>query len=216
MSKNPQMESVELIKKDDADYPPALAHCLGAQVPATLTIRGNRALLQRPALGLFCSVKCPGTVIVRTYDLARSLRDSGAALIGGFQSPMERECLTLLLRGSGPVIVCPARGIDSRRVPHEWRTPLVEGRLLVLTPFAEGQRRATTVQATMRNLCVAALADEILIPYAALGGKTEMLAKTVVAWGKSLLTVESDANNNLVDLGAQVLSQPSGRIKCTP
>jgi predicted Rossmann fold nucleotide-binding protein DprA/Smf involved in DNA uptake len=163
---NDERVEIACITKGDADYPPALTRCLGDQAPTMLTAIGNRDLLARQVQALFCSVKCPGTVILRTYDLALSLRNAGATVIGGFQSPMEREFLTLLLRGSGPVIVCPARDIGGIRIPREWRAPLSEGRLLVLSSFGEGQRRATDAQATARNFVVAALADEVLIPYA--------------------------------------------------
>jgi len=195
-SSNLQGEITQLTRAD-VDYPPALDRYLGAQAPAALATLGQRDLLQQQALALFCSVKCPGTAILRTYDIVRALRDAGTPVIGGFQSPLERECLALLLPGSGPVIVCPARDITSMRVPREWRGPLAEGRLLALAPSDEGQRRATTARAMARNLLVAALAAEILIPYAAPGSKTEALARTVVAWGKRLVTVASDDNTTL-------------------
>src|SRR5690348_12573481 len=102
--------------------------------PQAITARGDLAILQRPALALFCSIACPGDVILQTYDLARDLRDAGVTVAGGFHAPMERECLHLLLRGTQPIVVCPAR---------EWRAPLAEGRLLLLSPFGEGSRRAT-------------------------------------------------------------------------
>jgi len=53
-------------------------------------------------------------------------------------------------------------------------------------------------------LLVAALAAEVLIPYAAPDGKTEALARTIVAWGKRLVTVESDSNATLTAIGATV------------
>ena len=55
------------------------------------------------------------------YDLSRAMRDAGVPVIGGFQSPMEKECLRILLRGDQPVVVCPARGIENMRIPREWR-----------------------------------------------------------------------------------------------
>ena len=77
---------------------------------------GNLRLLDEPLTALFCSNRCPGDLILKTYDLARAMRDAGVPVIGGFQTPMERECLGLLLRGSQPLVVCPARGIDNMRV----------------------------------------------------------------------------------------------------
>jgi hypothetical protein len=66
---------------------------------------GDVKILNTPLLGLLCSIRCPGRVIVQTYDLARALRDAGVPVIGGFHSPMEKECLDFLLRGKQPVVV---------------------------------------------------------------------------------------------------------------
>ena len=42
-----------------------------------VTILGNPDILANQLLALFCSVRCPGDLILQTYDLARSLRDKG-------------------------------------------------------------------------------------------------------------------------------------------
>jgi HEPN domain-containing protein len=42
----------------------------------------------------------------------------GVTVVGGFHAPMERECLTILLRGAQPVILCPARNIGMRIRPE--------------------------------------------------------------------------------------------------
>ena len=89
------------------------------------------------------------------------------------------------------------------RIPSEWKTPLAEGRLLLLSPFAEKLRRVTANLAQKRNELVAALADEIFVVHAAPGSKTERFCQDVLAWGKSLLTLESEENANLLALGAR-------------
>ena len=134
-------------------------------------------LLEESLTAFFCSSRCPGDLITKTYDLARSMRDTGVPVIGGFQTTMEKECLRLLLRGSQPVVICPARGIDNMRLPRDWRDPLNEGRLLVLSPFFATVRRATAESAAQRNELVADLARQVLITYAAPGGKTEARAR---------------------------------------
>jgi len=78
---------------------------------------GDVKILSNSLLGLLCSIRCPGRVIVQTYDLARALRDAGVPVIGGFHSPMEKECLDFLLRGKQPVVVCPSRSITNMRMP---------------------------------------------------------------------------------------------------
>ncbi len=170
---------------------------------ATAVAWGNRRILYGRTLALFCSVKCPGNLILQTYDLARVLRDAGVTTIGGFHTPMERECLALLLRGRQPVVVCPARSIVGMRLPGEWKTPLAEGRLLLLSPFAEKERRVIARLAAKRNAFVAALATEVFVAYAAPGGKTEQFCREVLARGKPLLTLDSQENAGLLALGAK-------------
>ena len=112
--------------------------------------------------------------------------------MGGFHSPVERECLTVLLRGLQPVVICPARGLDRMRVPGEWRKALEERRMLVLSPFGAGQRRVTAALATERNEFVLALADEAWFVHVAPGGETERLARLAREWGKKLIRVEAE------------------------
>ena len=165
------------------------------------TSKGSLSILDKPLIGFFCSVRCPGDVILKTYDLARMLRETDAAIIGGFQSPMEKECLDLLLRGAASVVVCPARGLGRMRIPKNWQEPLAEGRLLILSFFTDRIRRPTTAIAAQRNAHIAALADRILIAHAEKGGKTEALCKDALAAGKPVFAIDSPDNAHLVELG---------------
>ena len=167
---------------------------------------GNPSLLQEPLTAFFCSNRCPGDLILKTYDLAWAMRDAGVPVVGGFQTPMERECLRLLLRGSQPVVVCPARGIDNMRVPREWRDPLEAGRMLVLSPFPAIRRRPTAELAAQRNDLVAGLSHRVLIVHASPGGKTEAFARKIAGSGKPLFTLDSPANSNLLALGARAVT----------
>ena len=48
------------------------------------------------------------------------------------------------------------------------------------------------------------LADQVFIAHAAPGGKTEAFARKLADSGKPLLTLNSPANTNLVEMGAEV------------
>ena len=172
-------------------------------LPTETAHRGNLRLLNEPLTALFCSNRCPGDLILKTYDLARAMRDAGVPVIGGFQTPMERECLRLLLRGKQPVVVCPARGIDNMRVHRDWRPALHDGRLLVLSPFPATARRPTAVLAAQRNDLVADLSQRIFIAHAAPGSRTESFARKLIESGKPLLTLVSPANTSLMEMGVQ-------------
>lgn len=174
--------------------------------PAGVYTIGNQSLLAESLTGLFCSARCPGGLILQTYDLARELRDAGVATIGGFQTPMERECLRLLLRGMQPLVICPARGIAAMRIPASYRPALADGRLLVASAFPPWARRATADLAGRRNELVRSLAARIIIAHAAPGGRTEALARRAAAAGQPLLTLDSPANANLLALGARPIT----------
>ena len=183
------------LTKATASLPPEAAHW------------GNLCLLEEPLTAIFCSSRCLGDLILKTYDLVRAMRNAGVPVVGGFQTPMEKECLRLLLRGTQPVVVCPARGIEKMRIPRDWRAALNEERLLVLSPFPATARRPTAELAAQRNDLVADLAQQVFIAHAAPGGKTEAFASKLAESGKPLLTLDSPANGNLVEMGALVVSQ---------
>ncbi|MCI0718630.1 MAG: DNA-processing protein DprA [Acidobacteria bacterium] len=178
----------------------------GCGAPETVFTFGDPNILQQRMLALFCSVKCPGNAILKTYDLARALRDAGVPVISGFHTPMERECLDLLLRGTQPIVVCPARGIEGMRLPQAMKAGVDAGRVLLVSPFGPKQRRATAELADQRNRLVAALAIEVFVAYAAPGGKTEKLCREVVAKEKPLFTVACPENANLISLGAKPMA----------
>ncbi len=173
--------AITLLTPDHTCWPPQLARRLGREAPSALTALGDPTLLGGSLTALFCSARCPGNAILRAYDQAAHWRDTGRAVIGGFHSPLERECLRILLRGPQPLILCPARGLP-RRLPPELHAPLAAGRLLVLTASPPQERRATRELAGRRNLLVAALASEVWFAHIAPGGQMERLAQRVAAW----------------------------------
>jgi predicted Rossmann fold nucleotide-binding protein DprA/Smf involved in DNA uptake len=171
---------------------------------------GSRELLGTVKLGLFCSVHCPGKLVVRTYELVRELRDAGVTLVGGFHSPLEQECLRLILRGGSPVIVCPARSVQDMRLPPEWKVALQAGRLLAISPFASDVRRVTRETALVRNAFVANLADVLFVAYANPGGNTERLCREALEHDKRVLTFGEPENEQLIALGALPVLDATG------
>src|SRR5215510_14355286 len=182
-------------------FPPALrSGTLLAPCPQLWTL-GNLDILTTPLLGFFCATRCPGSVILRTYDLAVALREAGVPVIGGFHTPMEKECLEVLLRGQQPVVICPARSIERLRLPMSWRKPYDQSRLLVLSPFTARQRRPTTELAEYRNRFVATLATNIFVAYAGPGSKTAQFCGELVAQYRQAYTLDLPDNAHLVQRG---------------
>jgi len=165
---------------------------------------GSLGLLETKTLALFCSIKCPGELILRLFDLAKELRDKGVGVISGFHAPMDKECFDILLRGNGPIVWCPARSIEGMRLKPAYKKAIDDGRLLIVSPFPAKQSRISAEQAEQRNRLVAALAERVFVAYAEPGGKTEHLSELAISLGKPLYTFESKYNENLLALGAKV------------
>ena len=201
---------IQRITQTDPNYPEQLKRYLKSEAPETIWRWGEVNLLtsrnisqERELWALFCSSKCPGEIILKTHDLAQRFRRLGKSTIGGFHSPVETECLRVLLRGEQPIIICPARSVENMRLKLEWKRALSENRLLILSIFACKFRRSTVELARQRNKFVAALADKILVAHAAEGSRTLEFANMVSEWDKPLFTFDTKANKSLLQLGAQ-------------
>ena len=163
-------------------WPADLEKRLGRDAPSRLWAIGKLEILAERKVGLFCSVRCPGNAILCAYDTARKFRDEGVTVVSGFHSPVEKECLRILLRGKQPIIVCLARALEKIRLPADWRRAVEAGRLLLISPFEKRPRRPTTGSAQLRNEIVAALSDEVLIIHAEPGGSVARISQMVDHW----------------------------------
>lgn len=200
------IEIVTLLNSRSTDLPGVLRRVIEDEGFSRFWAIGDVKILDNPLLGSLCSIRCPGRVIVQTYDLARALRDAGVPVIGGFHSPMEKECLHFLLRGKQPVVVCPARSITNMRMPSAWRKACVEGRLLILSPFPPKHGRISALLAEKRNRFVSLLADQFFVPYAAPKSKTEQLCKDLINAGKQVYTFESEKESSIAKAAAVPIS----------
>jgi predicted Rossmann fold nucleotide-binding protein DprA/Smf involved in DNA uptake len=189
----------------DASYPAALRSYLGKNVPASISALGNLDILKKSKLAIFCSAECPAELILQTHNLIETALAPGVTVMSGFHSPGERECLSIFLRGIQPIIICPARSLTKMRIRTEYKNPLDEGRLLFLSCFRSHRHRSDVHMALSRNRFVAAIADRILVLYAAPASKTETFCREIVGWKKPLFALASDLNQNLIALGAKPL-----------
>ena len=126
-------------------------------------------------------------------------------MISGFHSPVEKDALVTLLRGSQPVVIALARGLEGMRMPAEFQKPIKEGRLALVSANSATLRRATSQTAQERNRLVGALAERIIVIHAETGGRIEKACEELVGWGKTVFTLKSEHNANLVVMGARIL-----------
>lgn len=178
-----QPTDAQRLVRGESPYPDILLTRLGEGAPDTLTAIGPVALLANRRTALFCSSHTPGDAILRAHDTARRMRDEGVEVISGFHSPIEKECLHILLRGKQPIVICPARAIERMRIPTECRSAFDAGRVLFLSPFTKEPERVTKDSAVRRNEVVAALADTVYIAHMSPAGQTDRIAGILAKWG---------------------------------
>lgn len=175
-------------------------HVLGDQAPHAVSLVGKNCLHEHGLVALICSAKAPASILLAVHDLAQQWRTGSQTILSGFHSTVEQEAFEILLRGPGQIIFCPARSIP-RRLKPAWQTALAAGYLTLLSPFPNTVRRATKETAFFRNRFMAALADNVLIPYAHPGSSSEQLAQEAKQWGKPVFTLNNPVNQHLIDAG---------------
>jgi hypothetical protein len=176
--------------------------------PAVVWAAGPLQILETDKVGFFCSTRCPGGVILKTFDAISAMRDEGCILLGGFHSPMEWECLAILLRGRQPVIWVPARSIVGMHLKPELKPAFAAGRLLILSPFEPKHKRITAALADDRNRFVGALADRVFVAHAAPASRTLAMCEELRMHGKPLLTVDDPANAPILGFAGRVRLGP--------
>ena len=143
-----------------------------------MTTIGNTELLKLPKTAFLCSRQAPASAVLRCYDWALEQRQKGVCVISGFHSRIEKDVLHYLLKGAQPIIVALARGLKEKLEP-EFEKPLVQGRMLIITPFDKSIIRVTEHTAEIRNKLMLNLADNIAIGYVSKGGRLEQLLTTM-------------------------------------
>jgi len=141
----------------------------------TVSAIGNPVILQAHKIGVLSSRKCPAARILEAHERFKQFAAEDRTVVSGFHSPLERECLRLMLRDGGKIIICLARGLGTMRIKKEWRPAVGEGRLLLISQFKPEIRHITKEQTLKRNQLVISLADELYTPYVANGGELSRL-----------------------------------------
>jgi predicted Rossmann fold nucleotide-binding protein DprA/Smf involved in DNA uptake len=200
------VDRMRVIHYDDPAYPATVRNRLGTAAPPAIYLRGEIEALSQPMLGLICSVSCPGSVIIKTYDMVRSLRSVGVAVAGGFHSPMEHDCFELLLRGPQVVVLCPAQAYELTCATDAERRALQDGRLLVVSIFGPDVSTRTGENAAYRNDFVAALVDVLLVPYA--NHRARLNERSWARWGAVSEYWRSTIGKTLGCLESAVLPSP--------
>jgi predicted Rossmann fold nucleotide-binding protein DprA/Smf involved in DNA uptake len=165
---------------------------------------GNLGIVERPLLAFVSSVRVPPDLVLSALDLARDVGRAGGSVVGGFQTPLERRCLEIMLRHTGSIVICLSRKLPGFRVPGGWSRGLEQGRVLLLSTREE--RRPTASAGVARNRLVVDLASEVMVVHAVGGSRTYRVAADALDRGKTVYCFEHARNADLELLGAKAVS----------
>lgn len=125
---------------------------------------GDTTLLSLPERTAFLSSRrITPAAVLRCLDWAESCHDTDGCILGGFHSPLERDVLRFLLRGHIPVVMALARPLW-KTIPPDLRSPLEEGRLLLVAPLPPTSgRRASSATCAARNRWILAHSTRLVL-----------------------------------------------------
>ena len=197
--------AITWVDQASAHWPEPLRQCVDSAVPKQFSAYGNLELIKKPPMAFFCSVNCPGHLVLKALDWIGQTRDQGVVMVSGFHSPVEQEALKILLRGKQPIVICPARSLTGMSLSADWEKAHEQDRLLLLSVAADSEHRITAATALARNRFVVALAERVVIAHAEPGSKTETLLRFAISLGKPTLTFPE--NTELLTNGVTSLSE---------
>lgn len=185
----------------------APVHAL-SELPPRLFIRGNTDLLASGPIAIFCSTTLPPELVQDAWTLARQMCLTSTPIIGGFQSAVERMFLEMWLGRGLPLIVTRAAGKRGARPRAPWRDALAAGRMLLVAGASRPQRLDERI-AHQRNRLTVALAREVLVVHARVGGRVYRLMEEALGAGIRVRCMNHPDNEPLLLMGAS--PQPHNR-----
>jgi predicted Rossmann fold nucleotide-binding protein DprA/Smf involved in DNA uptake len=144
---------------------------------------GNINALNLVKVAFLSSRQISSDAVLKCLDWATEQRNKGVCVMSGFHSPLEKDVLHFLLKGSQPVILVLGRSLY-KQVPEELQKPLQEQRLLIVSPVAHTILRNSTESTYTRNKYIMDTANEIVFGSLNKNGSLYPLYKKALLEGK--------------------------------
>lgn len=202
---------VAMLCIDDGDYPHVLSARFPNQAPPMLMVRGNKRLLQQPAVGFCGSRAASSRGLEVAADCADQLARAGVIVTSGYAAGVDLAAHAAALRAGGATTVVLAEGIIGFRVKSEieglwdWDRVCVVSEFAATLPWSAGN-------AMQRNRTIVGLSRAmILIEAGATGGSIaagrNALEATVPLFAPEYegMPATATGNRELLRQGAQPL-----------
>ena len=187
----------------DSSYPDRLRQRLRNRAPKRIGGIGNAELLQGKLVGILSSRTLAAGILLKAKYVLQEFLALGpnVRFAGGWQSPMERECLELLLTRRANVVYCLPYHIQGFKPSGPLADALEAERLLVLS--RDSQKRPSRASNERRNRLVWALSDALLVLHAPGRSGTSRMASEAVSAGVPVFLPEHADHEFLFSDGAR-------------
>jgi DNA processing protein len=157
-----QTRAIWVLSRADAEYPQLLKDRLKDDRPAVIYGCGERSILEGGGLAVVGSRDVDDALIVYTESVGRLAAKAGKTLVSGGARGIDQAAMRGALEGGGKVIGVMADSLEKAAMNREHREMLMEGQLVLISPYDPGAG-FNVGNAMQRNKLVYALSDAALV-----------------------------------------------------
>ena len=154
--------AIWVLSRADAGYPRRLKQRLGEDAPPVLYGCGDAALLDAGGLAVVGSRNVHEALIEYTENVGRLAASAGRGLISGGARGVDRAAMCGALDAGGHAAGVLADGLEKAAMLRENREVLMDGRLVLISPY-DPAVRFQVGHAMQRNKLIYALSDAALV-----------------------------------------------------
>jgi predicted Rossmann fold nucleotide-binding protein DprA/Smf involved in DNA uptake len=157
-----QARALWVVSRADAEYPRRLKARLREDAPAVLYGCGDARLLESGGLAVVGSRHVDDALIDYTVEVGRLAARAGRTIVSGGAKGIDQAAMQGALEAGGKVSGVLSDSLEKTTVNREHRNLLLEGRLVLVSPY-DPSTGFNVGNAMQRNKLVYALADASLV-----------------------------------------------------
>jgi DNA processing protein len=157
-----QTRAIWVVSRADAEYPRRLKACLKNDTPPVLYGCSDSALLDAGGLAVVGSRHVDAALIDFTQDIGRRTAQARLTLVSGGARGSDQAAMHGALEAGGKVAGVLADSLERVVLNREHRNPLLEGQLVLVSPY-DPSAGFNVGHAMQRNKLIYALADAALV-----------------------------------------------------
>jgi len=157
-----QARAIWVLSRADTEYPQRLKKRLGEEAPPVLYGCGDAAILSKGGLAVVGSRRVDDALIEYTESVGRLTADARRTLVSGGARGIDQAAMRGALEEGGEVAGVLADGLERAAMTREHRDVLMNGRLVLVSPY-DPAAQFHVGHAMQRNKLIYALADVALV-----------------------------------------------------